>query len=96
MEEILEILQTVLGFVREYKIWILIGLVILFIDRIVSFLNALFTLSGNFARLIGKTFRFVKAKLLFLIQKVAYLISYPVRAYRRHALKRSDFYVVPD
>lgn len=96
MEDLLGILQTILEFIREYKIFILIGIGILFIDRVVSFINALFTLFGNFGRAIGKIFRFIKVKSVILIRKVIWIFSSPIRAYRRHEMKRSDFYVVPD
>lgn len=96
MEDLSELIRTVLNFVQEYKIWILIGIGILFIDRIVAFINALFTLFGNFGKLIGRILAFLKAKTVALIKRTVWIITYPIRAMKRHALKRSVFYVVPE
>lgn len=98
-EQIYELLKEALAVLGQYKLYLFIGtvalLIVLFIDRLVAFLNALIDLCGKIHSILRKVFRFFRKILQKAFAGILFLITLPRRIYRLYLLRKSRFYVVP-
>ncbi len=83
-------------FIYEYRILILVITIIIFLARFIHLINGLFDFFRNIKNLFISIFKTFFQLLKGIWRSFIFIFNIPINMYKRHKLKKTKFYVVPN